>query len=177
MRNPYREVLRSYWDSPGAGMAIAVWIIFLFIVFIMFIALTVAAPPKGGPRLAMLAVFYPCFSAMMSFLLILHLKEMLGSPRSRLMPGLHRAHLLVGGPQKGTGTAKRGTAKRGPQKGGDRKKGQAHILTVSTECYGFVRMPRTARVIPGGMVYRLLKANICACPLSPSPLSPSQFPR
>jgi hypothetical protein len=85
-RNPYREVLRTYrrWRFFGVVVSIV---------------------PTPGLFLALhehasrIADFVPVIFAAMPFssLLASHLRELLGSPRARVTPGLCRAHFVVAG--------------------------------------------------------------------------------
>jgi len=91
MRSPLLAAARSY-IRPLWLLALAVFAQWLFFVLIQ-------GNPEGwnprvrNARLATITLSYAYFLQWLAFLLVTHLKEMLGSPTSRLTPRLARLHL------------------------------------------------------------------------------------
>jgi hypothetical protein len=89
-RSPYREVLETYLRRELVAPMLVVGMMDLFL-------LILGAASENGRDSAGVALMSVAQSGFMGMLLNGHLTEMLGSPRSRVTPGLHRAHLLVAG--------------------------------------------------------------------------------
>jgi hypothetical protein len=94
MRNPYREILRTY-----VGWRLVAVLLLLLLVLPTLLPELLHRDDSG--RISMDIVVAGALLAMPMFSAVPltdHLKAMLGSPRSRLTPGLHRRHLVIAGP-------------------------------------------------------------------------------
>jgi hypothetical protein len=85
VRSRYREALRTYWRFPLILQAIAA------VITVPVAGMILANEwPRVGNAVPLVFAL-PWFASYLSK----HLKEMLGSPRSRVTPDLHRTHLVI----------------------------------------------------------------------------------
>jgi hypothetical protein len=90
LRNPYRAAMSTYLRWPLILLAILTAISALIAVLLLAIE---------RPRVITFAAAFPfgLWLACLGIVLTEHLKEMLGSPRSHVTPGLREAHLFIAG--------------------------------------------------------------------------------
>jgi hypothetical protein len=86
MSSPYAEVARTYLHSRVIRVATAFGLVFVFPV--LPIATRGMDPDQALP------LFLLCFSSLAGFV-CMHLKEQFSNPRSRVVPGFARPHLVV----------------------------------------------------------------------------------